>query len=253
VNVPYFRDQIAAFIRSRIGRSFLIFALLSALLCCGVGYGFYHSNLRWFLINKGEEKITALELVDAFVTEYAGLRSELTPHDAPVPASFRAHAIDRFNKGRGASDSLRMKMVGPPGREIVTPPGDAATAAIIARFSTTATPKPDTAFVTVGGETLLRTIYPTAANQQSCVDCHNKLQPDGPRWQLHDIMGAFVVDVPTGPFFRRNLLNSVAVGALMLTLSLAIGLYVFVLHYRQFRAAETATVRLMQSEERFKD
>ena len=253
MNVPHFRNQVLAFLRSRIGRSFLVFALLSALLCCGVGYGFYHSNLRWFLINKGEEKITALELVDAFVTEYAGLRNALPSSDAPVPASFRAHAISRFNKSRGVAESLRMKMVGPPGREIATPPGDAATASVIARFATQAAPKPETAFVTVGSETLLRTIYPTAANQQSCVDCHNKLQPNGPRWQLHDIIGAFVVDVPTGPFFRRNLLNSVAVGAIMLMLSLAIGLYVFMLHYRQFRAAEAATDRLMQSEERFKD
>jgi hypothetical protein len=41
-----FRQQTLTFLRSRFGRSFLTFAVLSALLSAGVSYGFYYSNLQ---------------------------------------------------------------------------------------------------------------------------------------------------------------------------------------------------------------
>ena len=39
-----------------------------------VGAGFHRSNLRWFEANKGEETVTAVQLVDAFVATYSDIR-----------------------------------------------------------------------------------------------------------------------------------------------------------------------------------
>jgi signal transduction histidine kinase len=239
-----FRQQFLIFLRSRFGRSFRAFVLLSALLSGGVGYGFYYSNLQWFLLNKGEEKVTALALLEAFVADYAEVRAHYLSGDAPVPQTFRAHAIEHFNKGRAPGEALRMRLEGAPGREIATPAGDPTVVAAMERFARTSDPKPENSFVTVGGEVLLRTISPSLASQQSCVDCHNQLQPDKPAWRLNDVMGAFVVDVPAGAFFRHNRLNALGIGALVFALSAGIGFYILLLHFRHFAASEAAQLKL---------
>ena len=89
------------FIGSRSGRGFLLHLGLCAGLSVAVGYGFYFFSLTWFKEHKSAEKIIALQLVDAFVTNYSAIRSQFGK-DAPVPASFRAHAIEAFNKLRVA-------------------------------------------------------------------------------------------------------------------------------------------------------
>jgi signal transduction histidine kinase len=244
-----FRQQTLIFLRSRFGRSFLAFAVLSALLSSGVGYGFYYSSLQWFLRNKGEEKMTALALVDAFVADYAEVRAHYLEGDAPVPQTFRAHAIERFNKDRAPGEALRMRLVGAPGREIVTPAGDPTVIAAMERFARTSDPKPENSFVSVNGEMLLRTISPSLASQQSCVDCHNQLRPGEPPWHLNDVVGAFVVDVPAGAFFRRNLLNALGVGSLVFSLGAGIGFYILLLHFRHFAASEATQLRLREAKE----
>jgi signal transduction histidine kinase len=244
-----FRQQFLTFLRSRFGRSFLAFALLSALLSAGVGYGFYYSSLQSFLRNKGEEKVTALALVDAFVADYAQARAHYLSGDAPVPQTFRAHAIDRFNRDRSPGEALRMRLVGAPGREIATPAGDPSVVAAMERFAQARDPKPLNSFVTVDGEVLLRTISPSLASQQNCVDCHNKLQPDKPAWHLNDVMGAFVVDVPAGAFFRHNRLHALGIGGLVFALSAALGFYILLLHFRHFAASEAAQLTLREAKE----
>jgi hypothetical protein len=79
------------FMGSRSGRGFLVHLGVCAALSVAVGCGFYYFSLNWFQEHKSSEKITALQLVDAFVTNYSALRSQLGSN-APVPASFRAHA-----------------------------------------------------------------------------------------------------------------------------------------------------------------
>jgi hypothetical protein len=80
-------------------------------------------------------------------------------------------------------------MVGVRGREIATPPADETTATAIEAFLSEATPEPITQFAEVNGESVLRTIYPSVASQQSCVDCHNKQQAGKQQWKLNDVMG----------------------------------------------------------------
>jgi signal transduction histidine kinase len=233
-------DGISRYFQSRAGKGFITFAASCALLAAAVGYGFYHSSVRGFLTSTGEQKITALRLVDAFYATYTETRTDFMTGDAPVPASFRAHAIERYNQGRESGDSFRLVMVGPERREIVTPPGDSVTADTIRRFSKASNPAPVTAYFKSGDETLLRTIYPSIASQQSCVDCHNQLHPERTQWKLNDVIGAFVLSVRADTFLHRALQEAIGVGLFIFLTATAIGFIFSLLHYRYLvRRAET--------------
>jgi diguanylate cyclase (GGDEF)-like protein/PAS domain S-box-containing protein len=231
------------FIRSRSGRGFLVHLGVCTALSVAVGCGFYYFSLDWFKEHKSTEKIIALQLVDAFVTNYSAIRSQLG-QAAPVPASFRAHAIEAFNKQNGNNSEFRLASVGRPGREIATPPTDAAMARTIEAFAATPNPKPVSELLDVNGELMLRTVYPTVAHEQSCVTCHNTLQSDKAQWHLNDIMGAFVIDIPISPFLHTLIWQSTGIGlALFLALALA-GLTISLVHFRQLEALDASAAKL---------
>src|SRR6266404_8294133 len=115
--------EVKLFLGSRAGSAFLRFMLVCGLLSAGVTYGFYRLSITSFTANKGEEKITALQLVEAFVANYSNLRRELGADKAPVPATFRAHSIELFNKAR-ADNAVRVMWVEMEGRFIPTAPAD---------------------------------------------------------------------------------------------------------------------------------
>jgi PAS domain S-box-containing protein len=243
---------MAAFFRSKTGAGYVSFLCLSAALSAALAYGGYYLSREGFTRSKSEEKITALQLVDAFVADYSANRGKFMSGDAPVPATFRAQAIEHFNKMRDASSALRLLMVGPAGRQIATPPADDDMADTVRRFSEAAKPQPETRFITLNGEVSFRTLYPSVASQQSCVDCHNKLQP-GANWQLHDVLGAFVIDVPAGAFLTRTLWQNAGLGVATFLLLGLVGLYISVMHFRQLAEREATQTRLKESEERFRD
>ena len=83
------------FIRSKSGWLLLLFLVLSAAISTAVAAYFYNVSLRTFVAQKADEKTTALELVSAFVTTYSSVRSQFG-QNAPVPATFRAHAIENL-------------------------------------------------------------------------------------------------------------------------------------------------------------
>jgi diguanylate cyclase (GGDEF)-like protein/PAS domain S-box-containing protein len=231
------------FMGSRSGRGFLLHLCLCAGLSVAVGYGFYFFSLNWFKEHKSSEKIIALQLVDAFVTNYSAIRSQFGK-DAPVPASFRAHAIEAFNKQNGDNSEFRLASVGRPGREILTPPSDARMAQTIEAFAAMPIPKPISELLDVNGELMFRTVYPTVAHEQSCVSCHNALQPDKPQWHLHDVIGAFVIDVPVSPFLRSITWQSTGIGlGLFLALVLG-GLTISLIHFRQLEALDASAAKL---------
>src|ERR1700693_3963663 len=93
---------------SQAGVYFLRLLGFAAVLAIGVGYGVYQFSLSAFTTSKSEEKVTALQLVDAFVTTYSSERSKFGAAEAAVPATFRAHSIDLFNKARQGGDALRL-------------------------------------------------------------------------------------------------------------------------------------------------
>ncbi|MBV8564140.1 MAG: EAL domain-containing protein [Methylobacteriaceae bacterium] len=241
-----FADVCKRFLRSRSGLGLLLHVSLCALLSAAVGYGVCLSGLDWFKEHKSEEKVTALQLVDAFVTNYAAVRSQLGG-EAPVPATFRAHSIELFNQKRDSDADFRLRWVGRQGREIRTAPTDARMAATIEAFAAEPNPKPQSEMLTFDAQPWFRTVYPTLA-QQSCVDCHNRLQPNAIAWRLNDVMGAFVIDVPAGPFVHSILLQSVGLGlALFLALAL-VGLAIAVLHFRQMAERETAAGEISRAQ-----
>jgi PAS domain S-box-containing protein len=243
---------MAAFCRSKTGAGFVSFLCLSAIISAALAYGGYYLSREWFTRSKNEEKLTALQLVDAFVADYSDDRGKFMSGDAPVPATFRAHAIERFNKMRDSSKALRLLMVGPAGRAIAVPPADDDMAETIRRFAAAKAPQPETRFVTVGGEVSFRTLYPSLASQQSCVDCHNALQP-GAHWKLNDVLGALVVDVPAGPFLTGTRWQNAGLGVAIFLFLGVVGLYISVLHFRQLAEREATQARLKDSEERFRD
>ncbi|GAC1331887.1 MAG: hypothetical protein NVS2B1_03420 [Bradyrhizobium sp.] len=238
------------FMRSRSGRGFLLHLGLCAALSVAVGCGFYYLSLNWFKEHKSNEKIIALQLVDSFVTKYSAIRSQFGS-DAPVPATFRAQAIETFNKQNGNSSEFRLRWVGRGGREIVTAPTDARMAEAIEAFAGTPHPKPMSELLDVSGQLMFRTVYPSVAHEQSCVNCHNMLQPEA-QWRLNDVMGAFSIDVPMTPFLRSILWQSTAIG-LGLFLALALGgLTISLIHFRQLEALDASASQLGRTQ-RFLD
>src|SRR5262245_2801081 len=90
------------FFRSKASRILIVYLLLAGSISVAVASFFYNENLKTFVAQKVEEKATALALVDAFVTNYSRLRGQFG-ENAPVPATFRAHSIESFNKQLGAN------------------------------------------------------------------------------------------------------------------------------------------------------
>ena len=56
--------------------------------------------------------------------------------------------------------------------------------------------KPHTAFVTEGGKSYFRAVYPDRAVAQACIDCHNS-HPDSPKqnFKINDVMGGIVISI----------------------------------------------------------
>jgi PAS domain S-box-containing protein len=147
---------------------------------------------------------------------------------------------------------LRLQWVGRADRAIRTPPTDAAMVAAIEAFAGQANPKPRSDFLTVDGQPIFRTIYPSFGKEQSCIDCHNKLQPIQ-HWRLGDLMGAFSIDVPAAPFLTGLTRQCALIGFGLFVAMGCIGLLVSILHYRQITEREAAQRRIEESEMRFRD
>jgi len=228
-----------AFLRSREGAGLIGIVVFAAVLAVVGGYGFYQASLRAFIENKTEEKATALQLVDAFVSNYSNLRKELDADRAPVPATFRAHSIAIFDRARGAENAMRIKWIGRAGRSVATPPSDPNMAAVIESFVAKPNPVPVSRFVAVGGESVFRTVYPSVARDQSCVDCHNRIQPEQ-SWKLNDVMGAFSIDAPAGPFLHDLRLECLGISLVFFLLISGVAAWVSVAQYRQIAEREAA-------------
>ncbi len=191
-----------------------------------IGISYY--QLSWNLLRDttAREMATVLRLTDAFVSTYSGVRSSTFNKDAPVPATFRAHSIDAFNQNAPASDALRAAMVGFPGRAIETEPLDAKMVENILAFAESEAPKPVSTLIYGARGPVLRTLSPSIAKKQSCVDCHNAVQTSGPKWKLNDVMGAFAVDAPIGlalvTLKRNAIISAVAIFLLVFVVGVTV-------------------------------
>jgi methyl-accepting chemotaxis protein len=241
---------VGRFVRSKAGRILVVYVVLAGAISAAVASYFYSSSLKTFIAQKVEEKAATLQLVDAFVTNYSRLRSQFG-ENAPVPATFRAHSIETFNKQLGEDGSFILRWVGREGRHITTPPVDAEMARMIEAFATGTDRSPRSALTTVNSRPVLRTVYPSLANEQSCVTCHNQMQANKFQWRLNDVMGAFAIDIPIGPFLQ-GIKDQSYTGALALFAALAsIGLAISILHFRQLNERESSAVQAQTQAIRF--
>lgn len=227
-----------------------VFLVLTAGISVAVASYVYQVTAQGFFEQKAAEEATTLQLVDAFVTTYSRFRSQFG-QDAPVPATFRAHSIEEFNKKFGSNGSLVLRWVGREGRQIKSPPVDPQMAKIIEELSAAIDRNPKSQLTIINNQPMLRTIYPSVATEQSCVNCHNQLQPSGQKWHLNDVMGAFAIDIPIGTFLDAVKIQGYAV-ALGLFLPLAgIGLAISILHFWQMNERELATAQIATQNIRF--
>jgi methyl-accepting chemotaxis protein len=241
---------VGRFVRSKAGRILVVYVVLAGAISAAVASYFYTSSLKTFIAQKVEEQAATLQLVDAFVTNYSRLRSQFG-ENAPVPATFRAHSIETFNKQLGEDGSFILRWVGREGRHITTPPVDAEMARMIEAFATGTDRSPRSALTTVNSRPVLRTVYPSLANEQSCVTCHNQMQANKFQWRLNDVMGAFAIDIPIGPFLQ-GIKDQSYTGALALFAALAsIGLAISILHFRQLNERESSAVQAQTQAIRF--
>jgi diguanylate cyclase (GGDEF)-like protein/PAS domain S-box-containing protein len=91
---------------------------------------------------------------------------------------------------------------------------------------------------------VFRTVYPSLAREQSCVSCHNALQPMNTQWRLNDVMGAFVIDVSASTFLNSILLEGTGLSlGLFLALGSA-GLAFSIAHFRQMTEREAAAAEI---------
>jgi methyl-accepting chemotaxis protein len=238
------------FFRSKAGRIFIVYLGLAGGISAAVASYFYSSSLATFIAQKVDEKATTLKLVDAFVTNYSRLRAKFGPN-APVPATFRAHSIDAFNKDLGADSKFILRWVGREGRHIATPPVDAEMARTIETFTKTRDRSPKSGLITIANRQVLRTVYPSLASEQSCVTCHNELQAGKVTWRLNDVMGAFAIDIPVDSFLQTIRTQSNAVALVLFVVLAGIGLAISILHFQQLSEREASTAEAQTQNIRF--
>ncbi|NNE24203.1 MAG: DUF3365 domain-containing protein [Rhizobiales bacterium] len=175
------------------------------IVLCGVvavttGFVHYFYNVDSYKTRKVEEKSTVIELTSAFVSMYSGIRKELPDGSSPVPATFRAHAFDKFNKSRKDGRILNVEMVGVPGKAIKIEPRGDDLKKIISSMALQPEPKTWTNIVGARGQEAFRTVRPVKAGKEGCVTCHNTIQAGAQVWKIGDVMGAYVLDVPAAAF-----------------------------------------------------
>lgn len=165
-----------------------------------------------YLAAMTHEAETMLELTSSYVAAYSGVKGIHDGVSMPVPAEFRATASDLFNKKQVTGERLMAKMVGVPEREIVTPPDEALMVEELLLMMSSSNPLKISELIHFKGEPVLRSMFPSIASEQSCVDCHNQLQPGQTRWQLGDLMGAYVIDRGVKKPLQRILSISILLG-----------------------------------------
>jgi methyl-accepting chemotaxis protein len=242
-------STLARYIQSNTGRAFFIYLALCGALSVMVANYFYNTSLEAHLAQKAEENVTGLRLVDAFVTTYSRVRSQFG-QSSPVPATFRADSIESFNKQPGAVGKFLLRWVGREGRQIKTPPADGEMAKAVEAFAATPHPNPQAELKVIDGHQVLRTIYPSLASEQSCVNCHNELQPQF-QWKLNDVMGAFAIDIPLDTFIGATKEQSRTIGFGLFFALAGIGLLISILHFHQMSAREAASAQFQTQNARF--
>jgi signal transduction histidine kinase len=210
---------ILAFLRSREGNGWIGILLFAAALAFAVAFGFFQASLKSFVASKIVERLTATELVDAFVGGYADLRHHLGTDGAPSPSTFRVQSLQRFNESAG-QNVLHLGWVDRQGKATSASLADPAMAEIVEGFAVASDPQPVSDFEIVEGERVFRTIYPAIA--------------DGV------VIGALSVDIPVGPFLSGLHRDCIVIASFIFGLIGGVGLWITTNYYQQNLEREAA-------------
>lgn len=217
-----------AFHRSRSFSYFLIYLALSLLFAFLLAGAYHVTAIGAFERQKTEEKEALLKLANVFVSTYTEVRTA----DMPIPATFTKQTVHRFASERTAEQQTSLIWVGLPKREITTAPLDQAMTSAMTALSDNPREGPVARMIVVNGKRIFRSIYPSLATHEACIECHNKVQErkiaEGqPPWRLGDMMGAFVLDVSMDDFLDARQRDAFLLGSATFLVCLGLGLVFF--------------------------
>ena len=203
---------------------------VALLLGTASGVAFYRINMLSHSESISKEADRMLALTSSYVSRYSKIRAQSGSHLSPVPAEFRAQAAQMFNDNYDSESRFTARMVGAPVNYIKTPPTDPEMAATLNRMLDNKGTSVFSEVLHDNGQAYVRTMYPSFATEQSCVNCHNEIQKSDTVWKKGDLMGAYVVENGIESFIAKYQLFSFIIGFLV-SLTLA-SVYVASSFYR---------------------
>lgn len=170
-------------------------ALIAVLFFCAITY----TDVRFEQRNRAQ----LIDMADSFVTVFASNRSK----GSMIPATFRRLGIEHFsqNAQKASADHIStiVRMPGVPGLEIGTFEEDPRLRDMISSFQDMAEYSPIVEHRFEGNRFIGRTIFPSVANSQSCVDCHNLVSYEWD-FKIGDVMGAYIVETDLTDLLQQN-------------------------------------------------
>lgn len=144
-----------------------------------------------------------IDMADSFVTVFASNRDE----GSMIPATFRRLGIEHFSKHSQKASvgpiATTVSMPGVPGLEIGTIEEDPRVRELISSFKNQTDNAPIVEHRIENNRFIGRTIFPSIANSQSCVDCHNLVSFEW-EFQIGDVMGAYIVETDLTDALQNN-------------------------------------------------
>lgn len=218
----------------------LTVVILSGLIGSVVGFSYYKSNIQTFQERTTEEKNTIFDLTGAFISTYGELKNKpgnRGNNSLPVPATFRANALEAFNKTRSDRGATEVEMVGIPGLAIKNNAKGENAIQTIKEMANTNSDSIWSGHTVNNGSKIFQTIKPVFANKESCVACHNTIQKGIKEWKLGDTMGAFVINTPVEKVYEKIKYNSMVWAFFAFLASVLLGLLLTFIQNKRLKIA----------------
>jgi diguanylate cyclase (GGDEF)-like protein len=175
--------------------------IVLAALATALGYFFIAWNAD--KETSQHERLQLIKLSNVFTTVFSEVRGE----DSPVPAEFRRLGIDHFNdagKSEIGFDQTTMKLPGLPGFELGAKTEDPRLKELIKSFTKQGAGAEFHENRIENGRFIGRTVIPSIASRESCVNCHNEaLGRDV--FKIGDVMGAYIVERDLTAYFEEDM------------------------------------------------
>ncbi len=137
-----------------------------------------------------------VELTTGFVRTYSIYQARSGSGSLPNPARYRAEALSHVEQSARIDGQVATGVVGLPGREIARQATDEQMRSQLNELDRSPSIDMLSSIVEQQGDSTLRSLWPFIASEQSCADCHNRLQnlTGADKWKVGDLMGAQIVE-----------------------------------------------------------